>query len=228
MSKLDVIAHDLNGFGGQSFIKLNGVGATEVVLTFRLPIRALEYIEHDWMDAEVPAATALGLPAIPDCTFGQSRMVDVQTAFGDQGFHSARRQLQLIPEGMLTFVSFEIEERPNAIYTFVFEYSRDLAERGLLDYDQLDLTKAILVATIVARPDYAGDFCCSEEVPYTAEPEGMTDTANDAFDFLPTATTVVPTDPWELITELFLMIAKNGAVTWGDRLHLVLDITNCT
>ena len=24
------------------------------------------------------------------------------------------------------------------------------------------------------------------------------------------------------------MIAKNGAVTWGDRLHLVLDTANCT
>lgn len=228
LSGLDVISHDLDGFGGQSFIKLNGVDTTEVSLTFRLPSRTLQYIEHYWTDAEVPASTSLGLPAIPEFTFGQSRVIDVQTAFGDQGFHYACRHLQLIPEGMLTFVSFEIEERPNAVYTFVFEYSRDLAERGLLDYDRVDLTKAILVATIVARPNYAVDFWCSEEIPYTAEPEGVPNTASDAFDFLPTAATVVPTDPWELITEPFLMIAKNGAVTWGDRLHLVLDTTNCT
>ena len=29
---------------------------------------------------------------------------------------------------MLTFVSFEIEERPNAIYTFVFEYATRLTD----------------------------------------------------------------------------------------------------
>jgi hypothetical protein len=228
LSELDVISHDLNGFGGQSFIKLNGLGATEVALTFRLPSRTLQYIEHYGLDLEIPAATALSLPEISEFTFGRSRVVDVQAALGKQGFHYACRQLQVIPEGLLTFVSFEIEERPNAIYTFVFEYSRDLAERGLLNYDEVDLTRAILVATIVARPNYAGDFWCSEEVPYTAEPVGMPNTASDAFDFLPTAATVVPTDPWELITEPFLMIAKNGAVTWGDRLHLVLDTTNCT
>ena len=228
LSELDVISHDLDGFGGQSFIKLTGDGATEVVLTFRLPSRTLQYIEHDWMDAEVPASTALGLPEIPEFTFGQSRVVDVQAAIKDQGFHYACRQLQLIPEGMLTFVSFEIEERPDAIYTFVFEYSRDLAERGLLDDDQVDLTKAILVATIVARPNYAEDFWCSDVVAYTAAPEGMPRTTHEAFDFISTASEMVQTEPWAVVTEPFLMVTKHGAITWGDRLHIVVDPQTCS
>jgi hypothetical protein len=101
LSELDVISHDLNGFGGQSFIKLNGLSATEVALTFRLPSRTLQYIEHYGLDLEMPAATALSLPEISEFTFGRSRVVDVQAALGEQGFHYACRQLQVIPEGML-------------------------------------------------------------------------------------------------------------------------------
>jgi hypothetical protein len=224
LGELEVIAYDPNGFGGQSIIKVNGVGSTEVVLTFRLPQSTLQYIEHDWLDSEATAETALSLHNTPEFIFGRSRIADVQAALGDEGFHYACRQSQVIPEGMLTFVSFEITERPEAIYTFVFEYSRDLAERGLLDDKQFDLAKAVLVATIVARPDYAVDFWCSDTVPYTSNPVVIP----EAFDFVPSAATVVPTEPWEVITEPFFMIAKNGSITYGDRLHIAIDPTNCT
>ena len=158
LSELDVISSDLDGFGGQAFIKINAPNATEVVLTFRQPRNTLQYIEHDWINRSSTAPTALGLPGLSEFTFGETRVTDVQRALGQQGFHYACRQLQPISGGFLTFVSFNIPSQPNAVYTFVSEYSRDLADRGLVDLENIDLTKAVLVGAIVSRPDYPEDF----------------------------------------------------------------------
>lgn len=170
LSDLDIINSDLDGFGGQSFIKVNAPNATEVVLTFRQPGNTLQYLEHDWIDRDNTAPTALGLPGMSEFTFGQTRVSDIQLALGQQGFHYACRQLQPVSGGLLTFVSFEIPSRRDAVYTFVAEYSRDLAGRGLVDLENIDLTRAVLVAAIVSRPDYADDFWCDERIDYTATP----------------------------------------------------------
>ncbi len=231
LSDLDIISSDLDGFGGQSFIKVNAPNATEVVLTFRQPRNTLQYLEHDWIDRNNTAPTALGLPGMLDFTFGQTRVSDLQLALGQQGFHYACRQLQPISGGVLTFVSFEIPSRDNAVYTFVAEYSRDLADRGLVDPENIDLTQAVLVAAIVSRPDYPDDFWCDERIEYTATPSVPEKKipAEESFeDFLPQNSRSAEKDPWEVLTEPFLMIAKNGALTWGDRLYIMLDPADCS
>lgn len=231
LSDLDIINSDLDGFGGQAFIKLNAPNATQVVLTFRQPRNTLQYLEHDWIDRDDTAPTALGLPGISEFTFGQTRVSDVQLALGQQGFHYACRQLQLISGGMLTFVSFEVPSRSNAVYTFVAEYSRDLADRGLVDPENIDLTQALLVAAIISRPDYPDDFWCEERIEYTAKPsvpEQKIPSEESFEDFLPPNSRFTESDPWELMTEPFLMIAKNGALTWGDRLFIMPNPADCS
>lgn len=231
LSDLDIINSDLDGFGGQSFIKVNAPNATEVVLTFRQPRNTLQYLEHDWIDRDNTAPTALGLPGMSEFTFGQTRVSDLQLALGQQGFHYACRQLQPISGGVLTFVSFEIPSRDNAVYTFVAEYSRDLADRGIVDPEKIDLTQAVLVAAIVSRPDYPDDFWCDERIKYTATPSNPEQKipAEESFeDFLPQNSRSAEKDPWEVLTEPFLMIAKNGALTWGDRLYIMLDPADCS
>lgn len=231
LSELDVISSDLDGFGGQSFIKVNAANATEVVLTFREPQNTLQYLEHDWIERDKTAPTALGLPSTSEFLFGQTRVSDIQSALGQQGFHYACRQLQPISGGLLTFVSFEIPSRRDAIYTFVAEYSRDLADRGLVDIENIDLTQAILVGTIVSRPNYPDDFWCDERIDYTATPalSDQTVPENESFeDFLPPNSRIAETDPWELVTDPILMIAKNGALTWGDRLFITPSSVNCS
>ena len=104
----------------------------------------------------------LGECRLTEFTFGQTRVADVQIALGQQGFHYACRQLQPISGGLLTFVSFEIPSRRDAVYTFVAEYSRDLADRGLVDLENVDLAEAVVVGAIVSRPDYPEDFWCDE------------------------------------------------------------------
>ena len=231
LSELDVISSDLDGFGGQSFIKVNAANATEVVLTFREPQNTLQYLEHDWIERDKTAPTALGLPGTSEFLFGQTRVSDIQSALGQQGFHYACRQLQPISGGLLTFVSFEIPSRRDAIYTFVAEYSHDFADRGLVDVENIDLTQAVLVGTIVSRPNYPDDFWCDERIAYTATPAVPDQTVpeNESFDdFLPRNSRLAETDPWELVTDPFLMIAKNGAITWGDRLYIMPNPTDCS
>ena len=231
VSELDVVSSDLDGFGGQAFIKLNAPNATHLVLTFRQPRNTLQYLEHDWIDRDDTAPTALGLPGISEFTFGQTRVSDLQLALGQQGFHYVCRQLQPISGGVLTFVSFEIPSRDNAVYTFVAEYSRDLADRGLVDPENIDLTQAVLVAAIVSRPDYPDDFWCDERIEYNATPSVAEQKilAEESFeDFLPQNSRSAENDPWEVLTEPFLMIAKNGALTWGDRLYIMLDPADCS
>ena len=231
LSDLDIINSDLDGFGGQSFIKVNAPNATEVVLTFRQPRNTLQYLEHDWIDRDNTASTALGLPGMLEFTFGQTRVSDIQLALGQRGFHYTCRQLQPVSGGLLTFVSFEIPSRRDAVYTFVAEYSRDLAERGLVDLENIDLTQAVLVGTIVSRPDYPDDFWCDERIDYTATPAVPDQTVpeNESFeDFLPQNSRIAETDPWELVTDPFLMIAKNGALTWGDRLYIKPNPADCS
>lgn len=231
LSDLDIINSDLDGFGGQSFIKVNAPNATEVVLTFRQPRNTLQYLEHDWIDRDNTASTALGLPGMLEFTFGQTRVSDIQLALGQQGFHYACRQLQPVSGGLITFVSFEVPSRRNAVYTFVAEYSRDLAGRGLVDLDNIDLTQAVLVAAIVSRPDYADDFWCDERIDYTATPAVPEQRvpANESFeDFLPENARIAETDPWEVVIDPLLMIAKNGALTWGDRLYIMPNPADCS
>jgi hypothetical protein len=231
LSELDVISSDLDGFGGQSFIKVNAANATEVVLTFRQPQNTLQYLEHDWIDRDNTAPTALGLPGTSEFTFGQTRVSDIQSSLGQQGFHYACRRLQPISGGLLTLVSFEIPSRPDAIYTFVAEFSRDLAGRGLVDLDNVDLTQAVLVGTIVSRPDYPDDFWCDERIEYseTLPVEDQALPENESFeDFLPKNSRLAETDPWELVTDPLLMITKNGAVTWGDRLYIIPNPADCS
>ena len=231
LSELDVISTDLDGFGGQSFIKVNAPNSTEVVLTFRQSRNTLQYLEHDWIDRENTAPTALGLHGISEFIFGQTRVSDVQLLLGQQGFHYACRQLQPISGGLLTFVSFEIPSRRDAVYTFVAEYSRDLADRGLVDLKNIDLTQAILVGTIVSRPDYPDDFWCDERIDYIATPavpEQRVPEHESFEDFLPQNSRIAETDPWELVTDPFLMIAKNGALTWGDRLYIMPNPADCS
>jgi len=231
LGELDVISSDLDGFGGQAFIKINAPNATEVVLTFRQPRNTLQYIEHDWINRSSTAPTALGLPGLSEFTFGETRVTDVQRALGQQGFHYACRQLQPISGGFLTFVSFSIPSQPNAVYTFVSEYSRDLADRGLVDLENIDLTKAVLVGAIVSRPDYPEDFWCDELIPFTAAPSvsALEVPENESFEnFLPAGADVAETDSWAVITDPFLMITKNGALTWGDRLYIMPNPADCT
>ncbi|EDM70665.1 hypothetical protein RAZWK3B_14748 [Roseobacter sp. AzwK-3b] len=231
LSELDVVSSDLDGFDGQAFIKLNAPNATHLVLTFRQPRNTLQYLEHDWIDRDDTAPTALRLPGVSEFTFGQSRVSDVQSALGQQGFHYACRQLQPISGGLLTFISFEIPSRRNAVYTFVAEYSRDLAEQGLVDLENIDLTQAVLVAAIVSRPDYPDDFWCDQRIEYTATPAIPEQRVpeNESFeDFLPQNSGIAETDPWELMTEPFLMVAKNSALTWGDRLYIIPDPADCS
>ena len=188
LSELDVISSDLDGCWGQSFIKVSAANATEVVLTFRQPQNTLQYLEHDWIERNRTAPTALGLPGTSEFTFGQTRISEIQLALGQQGFHYACRQLQPISGGWLTFVSFEIPSQRDAVYTFVAEYSRDLADRGLVDLENVDLTQAVLVGTIVSRSDYPDDFWCDERIEYTATSEVSVQKIpqNESFkDFLP-------------------------------------------
>ena len=231
LSGLDVITTDLDSFGGQSFIRFRAPNANEVVLTFRRPRNTLQYIEHDWINREVTSLTALGLPEVPEFIFGQTRIVDIQSALGQQGFHYACRGLEQISGGVLSFISFEFSSRRDAVYTFVVEYSRDLADRGLVDMEEIDLTQAVLVGTIVSRPDYPEDFWCADRVSYTAKP-ALPDakiSANERFEsLLPLGTSVADNEPWEVITDPEVMIAKNGALTWGDQLFLIPDLSDCS
>ena len=231
LSELDVITTDLDSSEGQSFIRVRAPNTNEVVLTFRRPRNTLQYIEHDWINREVTSLTALDLPEVPEFTFGQTRIADIQSALGQQGFHYACRSLEQISGGMLSFISFEFSSRRDAVYTFVVEYSRDLANRGLVDLEEIDLTQAVLVGTIVSRPDYPEDFWCADRVPYTAKP-ALADaetSVNESFEsFLPLGTSVADTEPWEVITDPEVMIAKNGALTWGDRLFLIPEQSDCS
>ena len=231
LSELDVITTDLDSFEGQSFIRVRAPNSNEVVLTFRRPRNTLQYIEHDWINREVTSLTALDLPEVPEFIFGQTRIADIQSALGQQGFHYACRSLEQISGGMLSFISFEFSSRRDAVYTFVVEYSRDLANRGLVDLEEIDLTQAVLVGTIVSRPDYPEDFWCADRVPYTANPAlpGAKTSVNESFEsFLPLGTSVADTEPWEVITDPEVMIAKNGALTWGDRLFLIPNSSDCS
>ena len=231
LSELDVITTDLDSFEGQSFIRVRAPNSNEVVLTFRRPRNTLQYIEHDWINREVTSLTALDLPEVPEFIFGQTRIADIQSALGQQGFHYACRSLEQISGGMLSFISFEFSSRRDAVYTFVVEYSRDLANRGLVDLEEIDLTQAVLVGTIVSRPDYPEDFWCADRVPYTAKPAlpDAKTSVNESFEsFLPLGTSVADTEPWEVITDPEVMIAKNGALTWGDRLFLIPELTDCS
>ena len=225
----EVLDSEMDGFGGQSFVKVKAPEGTEVALTFRRPSQTLHYVEHDWIERTAQASTALALPDVPEFQFGASKIGDVQKALGADGFHYACRQILPNAGGFLSFLSFEIPRRPDAVYTFVFEHSPDLAKLGMVDATPDDLEAAVLVATAVFRPSYADDFWCAERVPYDPKAELPPLPEQQSFaDFLPLGGVPVDTDPWAVMTEPALMISKNGAVTWGDRIHIMLDPADCT
>lgn len=225
----EVLDSELDGFGGQSHIKVKASEATEIALTFRRPSQTLQYIEHDWIDRSKPASTALALPDTPEFQFGKAKIAEIQKAFGNSGFHYECRQVVRTSGGFLSFLSFEVSSRPDAVYTFVFENSQDLVERNLVDPAQAGLGAAVLVGAIVFRPSYPKDFWCAGRIPYNAQAKLLTPPEQQSFsDFLPTGGVPVETDPWAIVTEPYLMIAKNGAVTWGDRLHIMPDPQDCT
>ncbi len=225
----EVLDSEMDGFGGQSFIKFKAADATEVSLTFRRPSQTLHYVEHDWIDRSKSAPTALALPDVAEFQFGKTKVGDVQEALGGDGFHYACRQILPNAGGFLSFLSFEIPSRRNSVYTFVFEHSPDLAKRGLVEGTRAYLEAAVLVATAVFRPSYADDFWCGDLVPYDANAQLPTAIEQQNFtQFLPLGGAPVATDPWEVITEPALAISKNGAVTWGDRIHIMPDPADCT
>lgn len=229
LSEFDVIAHDMEGFAGQTFIKALMPNDTHLVFTFRGSSPILSYMENDWIDRETAPKTNLNIPGIPEFTFGQTRAADLQKAFGGTGFHYECRQLQPVSAGLLSLISYEIPERPDAVYTFVVEYSRDLAERGLVDLENIDLTRAVLVATMVSRPSYNAYFWCPDRVPYTSTPMPASVPEESNFeDFLPGGKQVVERSEWRLEPELGGGITKAGAVTWGDHLHVFPQKGDCT
>ena len=224
----DVIASELYSPDGQSFIKVAAPQKTELVLTFTRPDQTLKYLEHDWVDRDMPATTALNIPGVSEFVFGKTRVVDVQAALGQDGFYYDCRQLQSISGGVNSLVSFEIPSIPDAVYTFAFEFSQDLADRGLVDLDKPDLSQAILVAAIVSRPEYPETFWCSETSPYTDQPILPELPKVEVFeDFLPEGAGL-EVEPWQVVSDPVLMIAKPGSITWGDRMFIIQDPKECT
>lgn len=224
----EVLDSDIDGYAGQSFIRIMAPEATEIALTFQASSRKLHYIEHDWIDRSKTASTALDLTNTPEFQFGKAKISDVQSALGSEGFHYACRRIVRTSDGFVSFLSFEIPSRPEAVYTFVFEHSPDLIERGWVEPASEDFGGAILVATIVFRPHYGEQFWCPERVAYDPKSKLPLPPEQQRFsDFLPNGLEEVETDPWSVITEPVLMIAKNGAVTWGDRMHIMPDPVDC-
>jgi len=224
----NVIASELYSPDGQSFIKVAAPQETELVLTFTRPDQTLKYLEHDWVNRDVSASTDLKIPGVSEFVFGKTRVVDVQAALGQEGFYYDCRQLQSISGGVNSLVSFEIPSIPDAVYTFAFEFSQDLADRGLVDLEKPDLSQAILVAAIVSRPEYPETFWCSETSPYTAQPTLPELPEVEAFDdFLPDGAGL-EVEPWQVVTDPVLMIAKPGSITWGDRMFIIQDPSECS
>lgn len=113
----EVLDSEMDGFGGQSFIKVKAPESTEVALTFRRPRQTLHYVQHDWIERTAQASTALALPDVQEFQFGTSKIGDVQKALDADGFHYAGRQILPNAGGFLSFLSFEIPSRPDAVYS---------------------------------------------------------------------------------------------------------------
>lgn len=225
----EVVDSDIDGYAGQSFIRMDAPEATEIALTFNASSQQLHYIEHDWIDRSKYASTALALPETVDLKFGKAKMADVQKAMGSDGFHYACRQIVRTTDGFVSFLSFEIPSHPDAVYTFVFEHSSDLEERGWVEAGREDTDSAVLAATIVFRPYYAKRFWCDDRIAYSSNAKLSDAVDQQSFsDFLPKDVPEKETDPWSVATEPVLMITKNGALTWGDRMHIMPDSANCT
>ena len=228
-----MISADLDGLDGGSLIRLPASNATEVLLNFSGDDLLLHYIEHDWIDRDIKAQTALGLPGIPDFTFGETRAIDIQAAFEFDGFHYKCRQSELLPDGMLSFISFELpsiwtSEGSNAVYTFVVEHSKDLSERGVVDPDNSDFAQAVLVGTIVSTSRYNDNYWCTERMRYTPTPDlPSKPITNSFYDFLPDKAHVVAESIWTVETEPFLLIQKNGALTYGDLMQIIPEADDC-
>lgn len=229
IDSVEVLSSALDALGDRSFIKVRGPEGTEIALTFRRPSHTLQYIEHDWVDRTTSAFTALSLPETPEFQFGRTKITEIQKALGQSGFQYACRQTHTIPDGFLSFLSFVIRGRADAVYTFVFESSADLGERGLVDMTHSVPGAAVLVATIVFRPSYPKDCWCAERVPYNDYAKLPTARNERSLaHFLSRGRSPADKDPWEVMTKPALMITKHGAITWGDRIHIMPDPADCT
>ena len=103
----EVLDSDIDGYAGQSFIRIMAPEATEIALTFQASSRKLHYIEHDWIDRSKTASTALDLTNTPEFQFGKAKISDVQSALGSEGFHYACRRIVRTSDGFVSFLSFE-------------------------------------------------------------------------------------------------------------------------
>ena len=54
----EVLDSDIDGYAGQTFIRIMAPEATEIALTFEASSQKLHYIEHDWIDRSKTASTA--------------------------------------------------------------------------------------------------------------------------------------------------------------------------
>lgn len=226
LSTLDVISSGLDSFGGQAFIHVNAPNSTEVVLKFEHTRQTLQQIEHSWIDRSSTAPTALGLPGFPEFTFGQTSISDIRLSLGQQGFQYTCRQLEPISEKQLTFVSFEMPERKNVIYTFIAEDSQELADDKPVENENMDLTQTILIAVIVSQ---SRDLTAGCEERFLSKVHPVEVLEEERFEtFLPGGAQVTDKSPWELTIDPHLMIHKNGALTWGDRLYIIPNPADCT
>lgn len=228
VSEMDVVASELYGPRGDAYIKVNVQNGNHVSMTFVAPQVEIGYLEHDWVNRTEPAQTALKIPSVDEFSFGETRASELQAAFDEDGYHFVCRQTVPVSGGVLSFISFDHPNDADVVYSFVVEYSQELAELGLVDPEAIDLEQAVLVAAIAARRSYLEEIWCDRTQAYSAQaivpelPE-----INSFTDFLPGGEQIADPSIWQVETEPFLLISKNGAITWGDRILITPNSNEC-
>lgn len=229
LGELDVVEHNAPSEGQETSITVRAPNNTEVSLAFSGDSLILQYMQHEWLDRDNPAPTAIALPDQPEFVFGTTRASDIQAAFGGTGFHYQCLQHMAFTGGAVSFISYRIPSQPKSVYTFVVEHSRDLAERGLIDFEKDDFTQAVLVGSIVSHAQYMKDAFCEERTSYTSTPDVISTSEPEKFtDFLPSSARAADTGPWEVVTYPELMITKHSAVAWDDRIVITPADDDCT
>ena len=228
LSELDVVASELYGPRGDAYIKVNVQNGNHVSMTFAAPEVKIGYLEHDWVNRTAPAPTALKIPDVKEFNFGKTRASELQAAFGEDGYHFVCRQTVPVSGGVLSFISFDHPHDADTVYSFVVEYSQELAELGLVDPEAIDLEQAVLVAAIVARRSYLEEIWCDQTQAYSSQATiPALPKVNSFADFLPRGGQIADPSVWQLETEPRLLISKNGALTWGDRILIVPGSKKC-
>lgn len=113
----EVLDSEMDGFGGQSFIKVKAPESTEVALTFRRPRQTLHYVQHDWIERTAQASTALALPDVQDSSSVHRRLAMSKRRLTLMASIMPDRQILPNAGGFLSFLSFEIPSRPDAVYS---------------------------------------------------------------------------------------------------------------